>query len=119
MFCYVFLGIQGEIELQVNQEERIICAKKSHSFDSVSSKLDFSQLTSKLKKRLKIAWPCNVKKVWGFLGTITVIKNHLPNHAEFVAPNNKSYQERSTISWGDEQQKAFNKTKPSLPLYLP
>jgi hypothetical protein len=60
----------------------------------------FQPIQKGVKAILKIECPRNLKKVWGFITAINVIRNYLPNCAETMAPINMITKNYQPFFWG-------------------
>jgi hypothetical protein len=100
--------------MQVSLNESGFCAKTVELLGFSFMQTGHRPTRKRIEAILKIAKPHNIKKAWGFLGTIYFIKNHIPNRAEILQPITELTKKETPFIWGESQAAAFNKIKAAI-----
>ena len=90
--------------MQVNSTKSILCTTGLEF-------LGYHPLKKRIESILSNILPKTFKLVTDFVGLVNFIKNHIPGHAKTLEPIIKLTKKKMIFTWGEEQQKAFNKIK--------
>eukprot|EP00804_Cyclotella_cryptica_P000107 CCRYP_020514-RA/>CCRYP_020514-RA protein AED:0.13 eAED:0.09 QI:0/0/0/1/0.33/0/4/0/475 len=100
--------------MQVNFVKSTLCSKEVEFLGFLLKESGIQPTCKRIKVIIKIAPPKNVKTVQEFLGAINFIKNHIPNRARILAPNTNLTKKDVPFSWGEKENKSFNKAKAEI-----
>ena len=111
-FSFLDASVAGNVKLTIGELEYATTSIEAVGYDISLGKFSPSRRLTDAMSKIPI--PKDAKALKSFLASVNVLRNHIPNYNDKIAPLSPLARKNIPFDWGDQQQSAYNTLRDAL-----